>query len=360
MSSSIPATCKAGCVVNPGPDFSVVIEEVAVPEPGPDELLLRMSTTGLCHSDISYMSTPFMSAKMIQAGVRSPGHEGVGVVVKVGSAVTDWKIGDRGGIKPVWRVCFQCETCLAGFEMHCQNLIPTGLGVPGTYQGYLTSPASYTQRIPDEVDDFTAAPLMCSGTTVYRSLYAAELKAGDWVVISGAGGGVGHFGIQLAKVMGLRVIAVDSGAAKKSLCEELGSDSFIDFQDVENVSEEVLKLTGGKSAHAILVASGSAQAYQTAIQMVRFGGKIMCIGHLKSPPGSLPSGLDPNLLIFKSAKVIGTMIGNMADAQKVLEFAAQGQLRAVYESFPIDQLPQAVAKLHAGEVAGRLVVDFNA
>ena len=98
---------------------------------GPDEVLLRMSTTGICHSDIAYMSGPYTASRMTEASVRSPGHEGVGVVVKVGSAVTDWKIGDRGGVKPLWRVCFKCETCLAGFEMHCENLVPTGLSVPG-------------------------------------------------------------------------------------------------------------------------------------------------------------------------------------------------------------------------------------
>jgi propanol-preferring alcohol dehydrogenase len=79
--------------------------------------------------------------------------------------------------------------------------------------------------------------------------------------------------------MGFHVIAVDSGAAKKSLCHELGADSFIDFQEIENVPHEVLNLTGGKGAHAVFVASGSAAAYQSAIQMVRVGGKIMCIGH---------------------------------------------------------------------------------
>jgi propanol-preferring alcohol dehydrogenase len=101
------------------------------PKTGPDEVLLRMSTTGLCHSDIAYMSGPYTSRRMVQAGVRSPGHEGVGVVVKVGSAVTDWKVGERGGVKPLWRVCFKCELCLAGYEMHCENLVPTGLAVPG-------------------------------------------------------------------------------------------------------------------------------------------------------------------------------------------------------------------------------------
>jgi D-arabinose 1-dehydrogenase-like Zn-dependent alcohol dehydrogenase len=89
-----------------------------------------MMTTGLCHSDISYMSGA-VGTKMDRFGVRSPGHEGVGVVVKVGSEVKNWKVGDRGGVKPVWSVCGQCELCSNKLEMYCSKVIPTGLAVPG-------------------------------------------------------------------------------------------------------------------------------------------------------------------------------------------------------------------------------------
>jgi propanol-preferring alcohol dehydrogenase len=167
----IPKTCKAGVVVNPGPDFKVVVEDVPVPEPGPDEILIKLNATGLCFSDIHYMLEDLPMPKMSQFGTRSPGHEGAGVVVKIGTNVKNWKVGDRGGVKPTWSTCMNCEFCWSGeHETYCQNSESTGLSVAGTYQQYILSPANYTSRIPDKVDDFTAGPIMCSGSTIYSSV----------------------------------------------------------------------------------------------------------------------------------------------------------------------------------------------
>lgn len=158
-------------MVNPGPDFKVVVEDVPVPEPGPDEILLRLNATGICFSDIHYMLEDLPMPKMVEFGVRSPGHEGAGVVVKIGSNVTNWKVGDRGGVKPMWSACLDCELCRDGeHETHCPKTKSTGLSVTGTYQQYILSPANYTSRIPDSVDDFTAGPIMCSGSTMYKSV----------------------------------------------------------------------------------------------------------------------------------------------------------------------------------------------
>jgi len=155
--------------------------------------------------------------RMSSFNCRSPGHEGAGVVVKVGSNVTTWKVGDRGGVKPMWDICMNCELCWDGsHETYCEKAVATGLmqtgmlltlpfwfsyscclapssvlgseedgecffkltfagtrdadEMLGTYQHYITSPAKYTTRIPDNVDDFTAGPIMCSGSTIYRSV----------------------------------------------------------------------------------------------------------------------------------------------------------------------------------------------
>jgi propanol-preferring alcohol dehydrogenase len=104
-------------------------------------------------------------------------------------------------------------------------------------------------------------------------------------VFPGGGGGVGHMGVQLAKAMGMRVIAIDGGEEKKELClKTLGADEFIDFTQVKDVAEEVIRVTGGKGAHGIFVTAGSVEAYKSAPQMVRIGGKVMCIGLRKSLP----------------------------------------------------------------------------
>jgi D-arabinose 1-dehydrogenase-like Zn-dependent alcohol dehydrogenase len=95
---------------------------------------------------------------------------------------------------------------------------------------YVISPARYTTRIPEGVSDLHAGPIMCSGATIWSALKKANLKAGDWVVIPGAGGGVGHFGVQYAKAMGCRVVAIDSGKDKDEMCKKLGAEVFLDFK----------------------------------------------------------------------------------------------------------------------------------
>lgn len=136
---------------------------------------------------------------MSHFGVQCPGHEGAGVVVKVGKNVDGWKVGDRAGIKPLLDVCHNCEQCWNGKENYCQRALSTGHMVEGTYRQFLTSPARYTSRIPDGVPDEVAGPIMCSASTMHRALVDSGLKPGSWVVFPGGGGGVGIQGVQLAK-----------------------------------------------------------------------------------------------------------------------------------------------------------------
>ncbi|RQM04846.1 hypothetical protein DH86_00004076, partial [Scytalidium sp. 3C] len=185
----IPTFCKAGVVTKEGPDFEMEVQMVPVPEPGPDEVLLRLNTTGLCFTDLHYMMHDFGFPKMSSFGVKSPGHEGAGVVVKVGANVKNWKVGDRGGVKPVWDVCGCCDLCWGDKEAYCPDAVFTGLAKTGTYQQYIVSPARYTSRIPDGVDDYIAGPVMCSASTMYRSLVESELRPGDWACFAGGGGG---------------------------------------------------------------------------------------------------------------------------------------------------------------------------
>jgi len=177
----IPKTCKAGCVVNAGPNFTVSVEDVPVPEPGmshfpsfylrflfhpfmyilqalytaikrplsfadtaptgPDEILLRLNATGVCYSDLHYMLEDLPMPRMSEFNCRSPGHEGAGVVVKLGSNVTTWKIGDRGGVKPMWDICMNCELCWDGLhETYCAKAVATGLMQTG-WSFFLFSPS---------------------------------------------------------------------------------------------------------------------------------------------------------------------------------------------------------------------------
>lgn len=149
----------------------------------------------------------------------------------------------------------------------------------GSYQEYVVSPARYTSPIPDGVSDEVAGPIMCSASTIYRSLIEADLTPGSYACFPGGGGGVGIQGVQLAKAMGHRPIVVDTGAEKKALAMKMGAEAFVDFKEAgDQLGEEVKKVTGGVGSHGVFITAPA--AYKTALDLVgeRVGAKIMCIG----------------------------------------------------------------------------------
>ncbi|KAL4928902.1 zinc-dependent alcohol dehydrogenase [Aspergillus undulatus] len=354
---SIPTHCKAGVVENEGADFGIRVETVPVPEPGPTDLLIRLTATGICSSDIHMMQSDLGTPPMSAFGVRSPGHEGVGVVVKTGADVTNFSVGDRAGIKPLIDTCGACELCLDQREMYCAGGVHTGLMVPGTYQQYIISPARYASPIPEGIPDEIAAPIMCSAATMYRSLVESGLKAGHWAVFPGGGGGVGIQGVQLARAMGIRAIVVDTGAAKRALSLDMGAEAFVDFKETPDTAAAVIKIADGKGGHGVFVTAPA--AYKTALSFVgtRVGPVIMCVG--LAPKDSVIVGGDPNQLIFQNVTIKGTLVGSQRDVAAALDFARRGLLRQICEVYPVDRLPKAVEKLRRGLVSGRMVVKFD-
>ncbi|PVI06439.1 alcohol dehydrogenase 1 [Periconia macrospinosa] len=354
----VPKTCKGGVVVNEGPDFHIEVQELPVPEPKPDEVLIRMNATGLCHSDIHFMMNDFALPKMSELGTRCAGHEGAGIIVKVGDAVKTLKVGMRAGLKPIQNTCSSCELCRNGKETYCSGAIFTGLMCEGSYKQYVVSPERYTTLIPDGVSDFIAGPIMCSASTMYTSIKESGLRPGDWAVFTGGGGGVGIQGIQLAKAMGLRPVAIDTGEEKRKLCiETAGAEEFIDFANVTNVAEEVVRVCDGIGAHGVFVTA--VQAYPTAITLLggRVGGRVMCIG--LPAAGGYGITVDPSQMAFKAQSVQGTLVSSMGDTDKTLQFAQRGLLKPICTVYPLSQFNEAVQKLRRGEIAGRAVIDFN-
>ncbi|KAJ6114648.1 Polyketide synthase enoylreductase [Penicillium sp. IBT 16267x] len=353
----IPSHCKAGVVVNEGPDFHVEVQMVPVPEPGPDDVLVRLNFTGICSSDIHMMKGDIGLPPMSTFGVRSPGHEGAGIVVKVGSNVKNLKPGDRAGIKPLMDTCGSCHLCWDDKETYCKTAIHTGLMTAGTYQQYLVSPARYVSPIPDGVSDEIAAPIMCSASTVYRSLIESNLKAGSWVVFPGGGGGVGIQGVQLAKAMGMRPIVVDTGSEKRDLSLKMGAEAFVDFKDAKDPAKTVIELADNIGVHGVFVTAPA--AYKTAVSFVgqRVGAVVMCIGI--PADGSVIFGAEPKEFIFKNLTIKGSLVGSRSDTAAALDFARRGLLKQISEVYPISRLPEAVEKLRNGQVAGRIVINFN-
>jgi len=311
-------------------------------------------------------------------GVRSPGHEGAGIVVKIGSNVKNFKLGDRAGIKPITDTCGTCAMCWDDKETYCRSALLTGLAATGqytpshrclglghgkahrflgTYQQYLVSPARYASPIPDGVPDEIAAPIMCSASTIYRSLVESNLRAGSWAVFPGGGGGVGIQGVQLAKAMGMRPIVVDTGSSKRELSLRMGAEAFVDFKEVGDPAKAVIETADGIGAHGVFVTAPA--AYKNAVSYIgdRVGAMVMCIG--LPPAGTMVLGTDPCEFIFKNLSIKGTLVGSRSDTAAALNFAKRGQLNQICEVYPFNRLPEGVEKLRRGEVAGRIVVNFD-
>lgn len=140
------------------------------------------------------MMHDWATPKMSEMGTQCAGHEGAGVIVKVGEQVKKLKPGMRAGLKPIQDTCGACELCRTDKECYCANAVLTGLMCDGSYKQYVVSPERYTTVIPDGVDDFIAGPIMCSASTIYTSIVQSGLRPGDWAVFPGAGGGVGMQG----------------------------------------------------------------------------------------------------------------------------------------------------------------------
>lgn len=300
----IPKEGKAGVCHNEGPDFELKVEMVPVPEPGPEEILLKLNATGICYSDIHFLLNDLAPVPMSFFNVRSPGHEGAGVVVKTGANVKNFKVGDRAGIKPVTDVCHTCEQCWSGREQYCPEVIHTGLMCTGTYQQYVTTPARYASPIPDGVSDLVAAPIMCSASTMVRSIIDSELKPGQWACFPGGAGGVGIQGVQIAKAFGLRPIVIDTGDAKKKLALEMGAEAFVDFKEVSDIPAEVMKICDGIGAHGVFITA--VPAYASAVSLVgeRVSAKLMCIG---LPPKDTEQifGAKPSQMTMKNLTIKG-------------------------------------------------------
>ncbi len=213
------------------------------------------------------------------------GHEGVGVVV---APENHELLGERVGIKWLHNACGACSLCKKGRPNNCAKQTNTGKHVPGTLAQYVVAATAHVSRIPEGLASDVAAPLLCAGLTMAGALNPLkELEKGDWVVISGSGGGLGHVGVQLAAARGFRVIAVDEGASKKALSLESGAEVFIDFK-TQDVEAEVKRITG-EGAHAAIVVPGEAAAFEAAPPLVRNAGAIVCVG---LPPNdyTLPIG----------------------------------------------------------------------
>lgn len=256
------------------------------------------------------------------------------------------------------------EPCQAGSDGLCFNQKISGYYTPGTFQQYVVGPANYVSPIPETLNSAEVAPMLCAGTTIYAALKRSDIRPGQWMVIVGAGGGLGHLGVQLAsRGMGLRVIGIDH-PSKAELVLSSGAEHFVDItqfpKDVEETAlpSHVATLTGGLGAHGAIVCTSSDEAYAQALRLLRFNGTLVCVGLPDQGTKPIASAC-PAEIISKQCKIIGSAVGNRQDVLEVLDFAARGIIKAHVRVEKIDSLTKVFQDMHQGKLRGRVVLDLQ-
>ncbi|KAF4995283.1 hypothetical protein FGRMN_5248 [Fusarium graminum] len=328
MTSSIPSLQTAALIEDPGDNARFVFKsDIPVGNPAAYEILVKLSFTGICGSEIRAFSG---------WGPYNPivGHEGIGTVVKLGDGVD--------------------ATCERGFPNNCPKQLNTGRHVAGTLQEYMIADARYVTVIPDNLSGEVAAPLLCAGLTMAGAVAKLEGYAakGDWVVISGSGGGLGHLGIQIAsRLYGMRVIAIDTGEARRQLSVESGAEHFIDFA-TEDVVERVREITG-EGASAVLVVTGSQEAFVQAPNLVRNMGIIVTIG---LPRNDFNIPLSATICSARSLTVAGVAVGTEEQMAELLQHALKGTIVPKVTVLDFREVGNVIEDLKKQQITGRVVV----
>ncbi|OJK01364.1 hypothetical protein ASPACDRAFT_77136 [Aspergillus aculeatus ATCC 16872] len=348
--TSIPQVQTAAWIENPRPHAQLELRhDVPVPEPADGEVLIKLECTGFCHSDLHciYGELPL--------SVNVVGHEGVGRVVKLGPNAPSDMLGMRVGVKWLWSSCNDCPTCKVQYT-NCPNQMNSGRSVPGTFQQYVVSPADFVSPIPENLKPEYVAPLLCAGLTMYGALNKLDkyCDKGDWVVIMGAGGGLGHLGIQIGKEMGYRIIAVDS-AAKRDICMQSGAAAFVDFSD--DPTAHIQSLTDGIGAHAVIVVVGLEKAYEQSVEFLRPVGTLVCVG-LPRPDYHLP--ISPLMCVDRGYRIVGSAVGTEDEMQALLRMAVAGKVVTHVTVFELGEINEVAGLLGRFAVEGRAVLRIPA
>jgi propanol-preferring alcohol dehydrogenase len=337
-------TMQAAVVKAFGKDLSV--EEVPVPQPGHRQVLVKLVTSGVCHTDLHAAegdwpvkpNPPFI-----------PGHEGVGKVVALGEGVKSLKIGDLVGCAWLFSACGKCQFCSTGWETLCEEQENSGYSVDGSFGEYMVMDARYAVRIPAGADVIEVAPILCAGVTVYKGLKMTEARPGQWVVISGIGG-LGHIAVQYAVAMGLRVAAVDIADDKLALAKKHGAELLVNAL-TEDPIEVVQRVTGG--AHGVLVTAVHPSAFGQSIHMARRGATIVFNG---LPAGDFPASIFE--IVLKGLTVRGSIVGTRQDMREALDFYSRGQIRPTISTRDLGEINAIFDEMKHGKIDGRVVIKY--
>ncbi|MFX0028884.1 MAG: zinc-binding dehydrogenase [Candidatus Hermodarchaeota archaeon] len=330
----------------------IVIKDVPKPTPGREEALIKINTAGVCHSDLHLSNGDWPLAK-------PPfplGHEAIGIVEELGPGAEKFiKQGDRvilglgGTAGAYW--CGACEFCLAGKPMFC----PQQRQLIGAYGEYMSVWAKALVKLPDEIDN-KQVPLACAGLTAYsavKKLSNFGIQIGKVIAIIGAGGGLGHYGVQIAKACGYKVIGVDIGSEKLEFIKKLGADYAVDASEALGVISKEFK-----GVSASIVFSSKVAGFELGLKLLKRGGVLITVGLPAFSEDKL--AVDPFFFILKGLHITGSLVGTVEEMRELIQLAADGKVKThVGRIAKLSDINEVFEELEKAKFVGRAILEIE-
>ncbi|MGV0805636.1 zinc-binding dehydrogenase [Mycolicibacterium setense] len=325
-------------------NFELVERELVAP--GPGQVRVRTLSCGVCHSDV--LAVEGQRPDPLQPVV--PGHEVVGVVDAVGDGVGSWTVGDRVGLGFLGGQCNACEFCRRGDFVNCTDQPLPGTTADGGYAEMVYARATGLVRVPDDLDASVAAPLLCAGVTVFNALRGTAAPPDALVGVQGLGG-LGHLGVQYAKKLGFRVVAIARGPEKAELATTLGADHYIDSA-AEDPGAALTKLGG---AAAIVATAASGASMSPLIAGLRPRGQLVVVGVAPDP-----ITVNTADLVLGGRSVVGSLTGSAAENEDNIAFSVANGISPMIEVMPFADAPKAYERMMSGHARFRVVLEIGA
>jgi len=315
------------------------LREIPKPEPGPNQVLIKIRASGICYTDVHQTR-----GELPGDFPRILGHEPVGEVVAVGPGVTTRRIGDRVGVPWFQASCGRCEWCARGKPMFCAEQLGTSGQMPGGHAEYMLAYAGATVLVPTGLTDEQAAPIFCAGYTVWSGLRIAEPKPHERIAVVGIGG-LGHLAVQYAKAAGFVTIAVSRSPDKDAFIRTLGADAIV---------RDGAGLAAAGGADVILGTSNSNDAMSDSLQGLRPDGRFVLMGY-EAKPFPVP----PADAILKRLRIIGSQQNGTEFLYEALDYAAKGKVKVIAETYRLDEVQKAYERVEKGQVRFRAVITLQ-
>lgn len=327
-------------------DHTVDVTEKTLRPLKTGEALLKMECCGVCHTDLHVKNGDFGDKTGVILG-----HEGIGIVTEVAPGVTSLKPGDRASVAWFYQGCGHCEYCNTGNETLCRDVINAGYTADGGMAEECIVVADYAVKVPDGLDSAAASSITCAGVTTYKAVKVSQIKPGQWIAIYGLGG-LGNLALQYAKnVFNAKVIAIDVNDEQLKLATSMGADLAVNSRN-EDAAQVIQEKTGG--AHAAVVTAVAKAAFNSAVDAVRAGARIVAVG--------LPSesmSLNIPRLVLDGIEVVGSLVGTRQDLAEAFQFAAEGKVVPNVTLRPLEDINAIFHEMEEGKIKGRMVIDFK-